>query len=274
MLPQRFRSIMPAAALLSVVSLGACASDKNEADSINDDPFESVNRVVWDADIALNDYLLTPVAKGYRWVAPEFVQTAVINALHNLKSPAIFANDLLEGNMKRAGQTLTRLWLNTLVGVGGLIDVAADQDIPFHDADFGATLGSWGVPSGPYLVLPLLGPSDPRYGIGMAVDSTVFDPFAIKMQAARIDSANYYRFGVDTISGAAQTVDQIEELRKSSLDFYAAVRSLYQQKRAADIATAKNPDAPALPDVHYDDVEPSGPVPSNPPADAGSAKAK
>jgi phospholipid-binding lipoprotein MlaA len=94
------------------------------------------------------------------------------------------------------------------------------------------------------------------------------------MQAAGIDSANYYRFGIDTISGAAGRLDEFEELRKSSLDFYAAIRSLYQQKRAADVAAAKNPDAPAVPSVHYDDVEPSGPVPSNAPDATGSEKAK
>jgi len=274
MLPHRFRPLISAAALLCAMSLGACASDQGAEDGGNNDPFEAVNRPIWDADLVLNDYLLTPVAEGYRWVAPDFVQQAVVNALHNLKSPAILANDLLEGNMKRAGQTLTRIWLNTLIGVGGLIDVAADQNIPYHEADFGATLGSWDVPSGPFLMLPLIGPSDPRDGIGLGVDSTLFDPFSIKMQAAGIDSANYYRFGIDTVSGAAARLDETEELRKSSLDFYAAIRSLWQQKRAADVAAARNPDAPAVPNVHYDDVEPSGPVPSNAPDATGSEKAK
>jgi len=281
MLPHRFRSVTSAAVLLCALSLGACATDQHTAtgdsqaaDSGNNDPFESVNRTMWDVDLALKDYLLTPVARGYRTVTPEFVQTAIANALRNLKSPAILANDLLQGNTKRAGQTLTRIWLNTLVGVGGLIDVAADQNLPFHDADFGATMGAWGVPSGPYLVLPLLGPSDPRDGAGTGVDTILFDPFSIKMNAAGIQSANYYRFGIETVSNEARTIDDFDELRKSSLDFYAAIRSLYQQKRAADVATAKNPEAPSVPNVRYDEVEPSGPLPSNPPAAAGSAKAQ
>jgi len=271
--PHRFRSVSSAAALLCALALGACATNPPAADSSNNDPYESVNRKIWDFDLALNDYLLTPVARGYRYVTPQFARTAITSALRNLKSPAIFANDLMEGNMKRAGQTLTRIVLNTTVGVGGLYDFAADQKLPYHDADFGATLGSWGVPSGPFLVLPLLGPSDPRDGIGYGVDSYM-DPFNIKMQAARIKDANYIRFGVDTVNGAALRLDDLDELRRSSLDFYAAIRSLYQQKRAADVATAKNPDAPVLPSVPYDEVEPSSPVPSNPPAAAGSAKAK
>ncbi|MEI9983955.1 MAG: VacJ family lipoprotein [Aliidongia sp.] len=276
MLPPRFRSVISAASLICALSLGACSgtpsSDGPAAD--NNDPYESFNRKMWDVDLALNDYLLTPVARGYRWATPDFAQTAVANALRNLKSPAILANDLLQGNTKRAGQTLTRIWLNTLIGLGGLIDVAADQNLPFHENDFGATLGAWGVPSGPYLVLPLLGPSDPRDGSGYGVDSILFDPFSIKMNAANIKSANYYRFGIDTVSGAAGRLDETEELRKSSLDFYAAIRSLYQQKRAADVATAKNPEAPSVPNVRYDEVEPSGPVPSTAPAaPAGPGKA-
>jgi len=275
MRPHRFRSVVSAAALACVLTLGACSSGSTDGqDAANNDPYESFNRSVWDVDLALNDYLLTPVARGYRWATPDFAQTAIANALRNLKSPAILANDILQGNSKRAGQTLTRIWLNTLVGLGGLIDVAADQNLPYHDNDFGATLGAWGVPSGPFLVLPLLGPSDPRDGVGNGVDNFLFDPFSIKMNAAGIQSANYYRFGIETVSGAAGRLDELDELRKSSLDFYAAVRSLYQQKRAADIATAKNPNAPSVPNVRYDEVEPSGPVPSSPPASSGSGKAK
>jgi|HubBroStandDraft_1064217.scaffolds.fasta_scaffold00020_111 phospholipid-binding lipoprotein MlaA len=284
MLPHQFRAVSSAAALLCVVSLGACASNQQPATSAgaagpvsdpgNNDPLESVNRTMWDVDLALRDYLLTPVAHGYRAVTPDFFQNAVNNALRNLGSPAILANDLFEGNSKRAGQTLARLWLNTLVGVGGLIDVAADQGLPYHEADFGATLGAWGVPAGPYLVLPLLGPSDPRDGIGKAVD-TYLDPFNVETTVHGVSSAPYYRFGVEALNTESRNQDDIEELRKSSLDFYAAVRSLYQQRRTTDVATAKNPDAPAVPNVPYDEVEPSSPVPSNPPAStAGPEKAK
>jgi phospholipid-binding lipoprotein MlaA len=281
MYPPWFRSVSAAAVLLCTFAVSACSSDQpsstssgSTADSAgdgNNDPFESVNRKVFVVDIALKDYILTPIARGYRAITPEFFQTAVTSAVRNLASPAILANDLLEGNMKRAGITLARIEINTLAGVGGLIDVAATQNLPYHDADFGATLGAWGIPSGPYLVLPLLGPSDPRDGIGMGVDTVLFDPFNIKTRAAGIDSAPYYRLGVTTVDAEARTQDDFDELRKSSLDLYAAVRSLYQQKRGSDVATAKNPNAP--PPAPADEVEPSGPVPSNQPAGAGSTKA-
>jgi phospholipid-binding lipoprotein MlaA len=270
----RFRAVAATAALGGCVLLGACSTGHApSADADNNDPLESVNRRIWDFDLALKDYLLTPVAQGYRSATPQFFQSAVSNALRNLRSPAILANDLFEGNMKRAGQTLARIWLNTLAGAGGLVDVATDQGLPFHEADFGATLGAWGIPAGPYLVLPLLGPSDPRDGIGIAVD-TYLDPFNVKTSASGNDNAGYIREAIQVVDTEAHTLDDFNELRKSSLDFYAAIRSLYQQKRAADIATAKNPDAPALPSVPYDEVEPSSPVPTNPPAAAGPAKAK
>ena len=278
MFPHRFRSVSSAAALLCAFALTACASNHNPsdadgADGGNNDPYESINRKIFAADLVLNDYLLTPIARAYLAVTPHFFQQAVTNALRNLRSPAILANDLLEGNTKQAGQTLTRIYLNTVIGVGGLIDVAATQNLPFHDADFGATLGAWGVPSGPYLVLPLLGPHDPRDGIGLAVDGYL-DPFNDETMLNGISSAPYYRLGVDVIDKGARNVDDIEEERKSSLDFYAAVRSLYQQVRNGAVESAKHPNAPSLPKIPYDEVEPSNPVPSNPPAAAGPAKAQ
>ncbi|HVJ51177.1 MAG TPA: VacJ family lipoprotein [Aliidongia sp.] len=262
MLSRRFRSALPAALALCAASLAACASQPStpkgdaasSADATNNDPLESVNRGIWDFDLALKDYLLTPIAKGYRWATPQFVQTGISNVLRNLRSPTILMNDVLQGNMDRAGDTFARIWLNTIIGVGGIFDVGTSANVPFHDTDFGATLGSWGVPAGPYLVLPLIGPSDPRDGVGYGVDSLA-DPFTIKMRAANMDEGNYVRFGVSVVNEEAQTLDEFNELRRSSLDFYAAVRSLYQQKRAADVQKAKSPDAPAAPSVPYDEVD-------------------
>jgi len=269
MLPRRFRSALPAALALCVAGLSACATNPPATGGVpqesNNDPWEPVNRKVWDFDLALNDYFLTPIAKGYRYVLPQFVQTGIGNVLRNLRGPTILMNDVLEGNMDRAGDTLARLGLNTVIGIGGIFDVGASANIPFHEADFGATLGSWGIPSGPYLVLPLIGPSDPRDGVGYGVDS-VADPFTIKMQAARMDEGNYVRFGVSTVNDQAQRLDEFEELRRSSLDFYAAVRSLYQQRRAAEVQKAIAPNAPAAPSVPYDDADSPASVPnSNPP---------
>jgi phospholipid-binding lipoprotein MlaA len=275
MLPRRFRSALSAALALSALSLAACASKpstpptgQDEAaaqfEDTNNDPWESWNRDVWDFDLALKDYLLTPIAKGYRWATPQFVQTGVGNVLRNLKSPTILMNDVLQGNMDRAGDTFARIWLNTTLGIGGLIDVGTVAHVPYHDADFGATLGSWGIPSGPYLVLPLLGPSNPRDGVGYGVDS-VADPFSIELTIHHLDVGSYVRFGVETVNTEAVHMDEYNELKRSSLDFYAAVRSLYQQQRAAEVQKAKSPGAPPAPSMPYDEAAPPASSSTSPP---------
>lgn len=271
--PRWFRTALRAALLCCVAAVGACsaAGHGRSADSASGDadPYESVNRKVWAFDMSLDRYLLTPVGRGYRTVTPGVVQTAVANALRNLKSPMIMVNDLLQGNPDRFGETFARMWMNTILGLGGMIDVGTATRIPHHDADFGQTLGVWGVPSGPYLVLPLLGPSDPRDGIGYAADS-IADPFTLKLQAANLDGADYVRTGVGFVSDRAATVDELDELKRSSLDFYAAVRSLYQQQRAAAVREGKNPAGAESPALDYDET-PALPTPSTP-APAGTVK--
>lgn len=271
MQPRWFRSALPAALFCCVAALAGCTSRSGPAvDQGDNDPYESVNRKVWAFDMTLDRYLLSPVARGYRTVAPAAMQTAVANVLNNLKSPMIMVNDLLQGNPDQFGQTFARLWMNTILGLGGMIDVGTATKIPYHAADFGQTLGVWGLPTGPYLVLPLLGPSDPRDSVGYAADS-VADPFSLKVKAANLDGADEIRTGVSVISDRAATLDDLEELRRSSLDFYAAVRSLYQQQREAAVQAGKNPAGAASPALDYD-LTPATPVPTQPPAPAGSGK--
>ncbi|HLY54073.1 MAG TPA: VacJ family lipoprotein [Stellaceae bacterium] len=238
---RRFTAVLCAVAMIGFSGLGGCAapSKTNPEAAEDNDPFESVNRKVWAFDMELDRYFLKPVAEGYRAVMPDIAQTGISNVLSNIKSPIVFANDLLQGNITRAGETLERLTLNTLLGAGGLIDVAGNHGLRGHEADFGQTLGVWGIDSGPYLVLPLLGPSNPRDGIGYGVDSLI-DPFSIKMRAANIDQGNYIRWGVSVVSDRTATIDQLDEVKKESLDFYAAIRSLYQQQRAAAVAAGKS----------------------------------
>jgi phospholipid-binding lipoprotein MlaA len=270
-----FRWLHPAilaAAIVGAAALSGCAtSDKPTAKVAaqdDNDPFEPVNRKIWDFDLTLDRFLLKPIATGYRDYTPGFTQTGVSNALRNLRSPAIMVNDLLQGNPDRFGDTFARLALNTIFGLGGLIDVGAKVKIPYHDADFGQTLGVWGVPTGPYLVLPLLGPSDPRDGIGYGVDSFA-DVFSIEMRAHGIENAEYIRWGADIISSRAATIDQLDTVKKESLDFYAAIRSLYLQQRAAAVATAKQDGAPPTPDL-TNEIAPETPSPSRPPSSAAS----
>ncbi|GGF17129.1 hypothetical protein GCM10011611_23610 [Aliidongia dinghuensis] len=247
--------------------LASCASTPSDTSDNQDetnDPYENVNRVIFDMNMTLDKYFFEPVAEGYRWVLPGFVRTGIGNVLRNLKSPMIMANDLLEGNPQRFGDTFGRFMLNTFMGLGGLIDVGTDSKIPYHDADFGMTLATWGVGSGPYIVLPLLNSSNPRDAIGLGVDS-IADPVGIEFRAHGYDEVNYARLGVGLVNERANHIEDIDELKRSSLDFYATVRSLYWQSRNADIEAAKSPSNPAQPkSVSYD----PGPAPAASPATA------
>jgi phospholipid-binding lipoprotein MlaA len=267
--------------MLGAMHLASCASappGPSDAQDDTNDPYENVNRVIFDANMSIDKYFFEPVVEGYRWVLPTFVRTGISNVLRNLKSPLIMANDLLEGNPERFGDTFGRFLMNTVLGLGGLIDVGTSAKIPYHDADFGMTLAVWGVGSGPYLVLPLLNSSDPRDGIAYGIESYA-DPLSIELRVHDMGEGNYARLGVGLVSERAKHIDDIDELKRSSLDFYATVRSLYWQSRNADIEAAKSPSNPAQPkSITYDfDPAPAGaPTDTQPPAAVtadGKAKA-
>lgn len=126
------------------------------------DPLEDANRKIFDFNQVVDRHVLVPVAKGYRAALPQPIRETIRDFLNNLQGPLIFANDALQGDFGRAKQTVVRFVLNSTLGIGGLVDVAGRWGIPYHEQDLGITLGVWGVPAGPYLVVPILGPSDPR----------------------------------------------------------------------------------------------------------------
>jgi phospholipid-binding lipoprotein MlaA len=197
------------------------------------DPFESANRVSFDVSLAFDKGILRPVAVVYRRVVPEPLRDAVRNFLNNLDSPLIFANDLLQGEGERAGTTLVRAGLNTTIGIGGLFDVAVRWGYMRHYEDFGQTLAVYGVGEGPYIFVPLFGPANPRDILGWAVD-IAFDPFTY----ARWDGKIYWttaKVAVDFTDLRARNIDTLDDLEKTSLDFYASVRSLYRQSRNNEI---------------------------------------
>ena len=130
------------------------------------DPYEPFNRAMLDFNLALDKAILRPVTSVYLEVVPDPLQTNVHNFLQNLRGPVIFANDLLQGELDRAGTALLRFAMNSTFGILGINDFAAEVGIEKHDEDFGQTLAIWEVESGPYLVLPVFGPSSPRDGVG------------------------------------------------------------------------------------------------------------
>lgn len=136
-----------------------------------DDPWESFNRPVFIFNDTLDTWVLKPIAIGYKAVSPQFVEDGVSNVFNNVGDVGNLANNLLQGKLHNAGVDTARLLINTTAGVFGLFDVATHLDLPRNNEDFGQTLGAWGVTSGPYLVLPFLGPSTPRDAFGRVADS-------------------------------------------------------------------------------------------------------
>ena len=231
------------------LALAGCASSEEPpaqasvAEAAND-PFEPMNRKIFDMNEGFDKVVLLPVAQVYVDVVPEPARDSVHNFLENLDLPITFANDLLQGEMTRAGQTLGRFTVNTTVGVGGLFDIASDWGIPDHQEDFGLTLGKWGVGEGPYLVVPFFGPDPPRDVTGQVVD-IFLDPTTY----VHIDHHIYWsaaREVAEAIDLRSRNIDNIESIERSSVDYYASLRSLYRQLRNNEIRDGK-PDVADLP---------------------------
>ena len=203
------------------------------------DPLEPTNRVVYAIDDGLDTVILRPVAKAYRVVVPPPVRAGIHNVLSNLITPVQLGNDMLEGKPRRAGDTTMRFFINTTVGVLGIFDVAKGWGYPDHDADFGMTMGLWGLPEGPFLFLPILGPSNPRDAVGIGVDAAM-DPFTWVGQGAAVTALNWSRRAVSAVDTRERHLDDIDSVKKTALDPYATFRSLYRQHRQARIEDVRN----------------------------------
>jgi len=228
--------------VISALALGlvlsACSTPSPESLAQND-PWEKTNRDVFDFDVRLDHAVARPVAEGYRAVLPEPVRDGIHNALNNLNSPVVLANDVLQGDGDKAVNTTGRLLINSTVGLGGLIDVASKIGIPDHDNDFGITLGKNGIAEGSYLVLPFAGPLPPRDLLGVGVDQA-FDPLTYVRFHGK-DTWMVVRFGIGILDARASHLDAVETIERSSIDFYATTRNLYRQSRNAKINEGKAP---------------------------------
>lgn len=234
--------------LLVLPWLAACADAPNDpaedaAAAETNDPAEPANRVIFDGNQFVDRYAIKPVAKAYRDDVPDNVQHGLHNMLNNLRQPLIEMNDIAQVSPGRAWATVRRFAINTTFGVLGLFDVAKEWGLPGHEADFGETFGRWGVGEGPFVELPLLGPSNPRDAAGLAL-GFVLDPFGF-IGGASVTYTAYARGVAGGIDERAEYLEPLDELEKSSLDFYAAMRSVYRQHREAEIRAAISPDSPA-----------------------------
>lgn len=212
----------------------------------NNDPLEPTNRMLYRLNNAIDAAVLKPVAQGYRYVLPAGVRRSVGNAVSNVSSPVAFANDVLQGHPRRAAETLTRFVVNSTIGLGGFFDVADRLGLPPHrGANFGTMLAIWGVREGPFLFLPVLGPSGVRDATGFASD-VALDPFAWASFGGST-ALNVSRGGLDAVGTRERLLDPVDELKRGSLDPYAAFRSAYRQNRASEIEAARRDGRPLPP---------------------------
>ncbi|HJO72241.1 MAG TPA: VacJ family lipoprotein [Rhodospirillales bacterium] len=219
----------------------AAAPDPKDADAVAgyeeiNDPAEPTNRAFFEINLALDKVTLKPIAFAYKEYLPDFVQSSINSLLNNL----------LQGEFKRAGTTLLRFVINSTIGIGGLHDQAAEWDLEYHNEDFGQTLANWGMPEGPYVMLPILGPSNPRDAVGLVVDF-LLDPLNLWLANTNRDEFIFARTSLRAVDQRARHYDALQDLEESSLDFYAAIRSLYRQRRADEINQGKgSANMPAL----------------------------
>jgi phospholipid-binding lipoprotein MlaA len=229
-------------ALASAFALAACAHAPADANARaeyerNNDPAEPTNRVIFAGNKFVDDNALQPIARGYEDYVPSRARKSLHNFVSNLGQPAIAVNDVLQGNFSRSWNTLQRFVINTTIGGAGLFDVATDWDRPGHLADFGQTLGVWGIGPGPSVQLPLFGPSNLRDSVGKVID-TLSNPtnFIPGGAAATVSTATG---GVGFIDRRANLLSTTVPLEHNSLDYYAALRSAAAQRRAALVAEGK-----------------------------------
>ena len=228
-------------ALLLCTVLAGCATGPTATPG---DPLEPFNRGMFTFNDKLDQYVAKPLAQGYEAVTPSFVRTGITNFFSNLGDVGNTANNLLQGKPADGMESLMRFAMNTVFGLLGFLDVATPAGIPKHSQDFGLTLGNWGVPSGPYLVLPLFGPSTVRDGPSRVVDH-YFDPVSYVESDTRTPMN-----ALNIVNARANLLNASTLLEEAALDKYTFVRDAWSQQRQNKINEGKESDLP-----RYEDVE-------------------
>jgi phospholipid-binding lipoprotein MlaA len=250
----------PLLILIAALALGGCVTLPPQATPDPRDPLERLNRGTYAFNDGLDRAIVKPLARGYRKVTPQFVQTGVSNFFSNAEYPVTLANNLLQGKFTAAASDTARFVLNTTFGLGGLLDPATASGLDRNDEDFGQTFGRWGVPPGPYIVVPFLGPYTLRDGIGSFADDFV-EPRAYLED----DSTRWTLWAADKFDRRVRLLDADALLERTG-DPYAFVRSAYLQRREYLV---RDGDVPLEDDAMLEDLE--DPVdPEDPPGDAGS----
>jgi phospholipid-binding lipoprotein MlaA len=224
------------------------------------DPLEPLNRAVYVFNDKLDRYVLKPVAKGYRAVLPRPVRKGVSNFFSNLREPAVVVNSALQGKFKNAASDLGRFVTNSTLGVFGIFDVATYFGLEKHAEDLGQTLGVWGIGEGPYLVLPIFGPSNIRDGIGLYGDQQLYPPAHMEEQ-----STAWKLYVVEAIDTRARLLEAGDILEQAAgQDPYVFVREAYRQRRRSLIHDGAAPAAAPVDPSIFEDDKPSAGSPGSP----------
>lgn len=228
---------------------------KKHLTTLDDDPFEPINRRVFTFNQYVDALLLDPIANMYRMGVPEDVQISVANILHNASEPVIFINDCLQKKRKKALESFSRFMINSVFGIFGVFDVAKRLGLDPHRESFNTTLKYYGVPQGPYIVLPILGPSNPRFVLGTIIDFYI-DPVRYYAQKHDKHSWTYWRTGMQFITVRANLTEDMRNFQENSIDFYAAVRSFFKQYMDASRMDGKvQYQSPSLDEFMFNDEE-------------------
>ncbi|MDD1636046.1 MAG: VacJ family lipoprotein [Methylococcaceae bacterium] len=232
--------------LVISITLAGCASTETTVPAPND-PWAGWNRGTQTFNDNLDKAILKPVAKGYQWITPEFVNDGVTNFFSNINDIGVTINGLLQFKLAQSGMDASRFLINTTAGIGGFIDVAKMIDLPKHNEDFGQTLGFWGVPSGSYLVLPFFGPSSPR------------DTYVSIFGGAAVSAATAGSRALDVTDRRANLMTTEKIVDEGAVDRYDFIKNSYEQNRDYLIHDGNPPDEND-PDLLDENSEESGNV--------------
>jgi phospholipid-binding lipoprotein MlaA len=226
------------AGLALAAGLGGCATGPASPEALAaNDPYEQANRAALKRNAFIDRYFVIPTVGLYFLVVPEPGRRGVHNLLGNLALPTIFVNDMLQGEFSRAGKSAWRLVINSTAGLGGFLDPASKIGIAGHGEDFGQTLAVWGIGEGPYLVLPFLGPSNPRDAAGLAIDVAMDPTNQIHFKQHVWWDAGRIYFTLLDVKG--QSYQTLQGIQRNSVDYYASLRGLYRQMRTEQIRNGR-----------------------------------
>jgi phospholipid-binding lipoprotein MlaA len=233
------RALCRACIAVALLALGGCATVQPTAAS-RDDPFEPWNRAMYDVHQVVDGHFIKPIAQAYVDVTPKPIQQGIHNFFQNLDDVVSIINDWLQGDLNRAGNDTGRVMINSFFGLGGLIDVASEAGIERGDQDFGLTFGKWGIPQGPYLFVPVLGPTTVRDGSGLIVQAYT-GPLSYVI--VDVPTRNIL-YGIGFINLRADALEAEKLVDQAAIDKYTFIRRAYLQRRAYLVRDGK----PAPPD--------------------------